>query len=150
MSGYIINGTNLENAWCHITDLAMSLVEPEGLGTFTRAAGVDGGGFVAKNFPPFEFPIPLSILCCDDAGVEAATVTERIDQFFANRQTLIDLVRDPDAPLDVYRVLGSTWAGAYCELARPLEWAMVGPHSARVVLTLRNLTGYWAPSAGYS
>lgn len=150
MSGYIINGTNLESAWCHINDLAASLIHPEGQGTFTRAAGVDGGGFVAKNYPPFEFPIPLTILCCDDSGAEAATLDDRVEQFFANVGTFTALVTDPDNPLDVYRVLGSTWFGAYCELARPIEFAMVGPHAARTVLTLRNLTGFWAPSAGYS
>ncbi len=148
MSGYLINGVDLETPWCLIADFAATLVEPEGLGTYTRAAGVDGGGFVTKVFPPFEFPIPVTIRDVDDDGVRPATAADRIQQFFDNRAALIAKVRDPDAALDVIRVTGTTWEGARCELASPLEFAMVGESNARCIITLRNLDGLWAPSAG--
>lgn len=148
MSGYIINGSDLETPWCKIADMAASLVEPPGLGTYTRAAGVNGGRFVVKNHPPYEFPIPLTIMDLDDAGARPTTQADRIDQFFQNRAALIAKVKDPDAALEVIRVLGSIWEEALCELAGDVEFAMVGASNARCVVTLRNLDGLWVPSAG--
>lgn len=148
MSAYLINGSPLETAWCILTDVMAGLVEPEGLGTATRAAGVDGGGFVAKVYPPFEFPLPLVVLDCDSAGVRASTAAEQIEQFMSNRAALLSLVRDPDAALRVIRAVGGDVVEASCELASPVEWAAIGPSNARCVVTLRNLDGLWAPSVG--
>lgn len=148
MSVYTVNGSPLEWAGCRLVDVMAGLVEPEGLGTFTRAAGVDGGGFVAKVYPPFEFPLPLIVLDCDADGDRPATLDLQVAQFMTNRAALIALVSDPDAALAVTRTLGGLVHEADCELASPIEWAAVGPSNARCVVTLRNLSGLWTPVAG--
>lgn len=148
MSAYLIDGSPLETPWCILTDVMAGLVEPEGLGTYTRAAGVNGGGFVAKVYPPFEFPLPLVILDCDSTGVRPTTADEQIEQFMSNRATLLSMVRDPDSALRVIRFVGGDVVEASCELASRVEFAAIGPSNARCVVTLRNLDGLWAPSVG--
>lgn len=148
MSVYTVNGSPLEWAGCRLVDVMAGLVVPEGLGTFTRAAGVDGGGFVTKVYPPFEFPLPMLVLDCDADGDRPSTLETQLEQFMTNRAALLALVSDADAPLAVVRTLGGEVVEAECELAMPVEFAAVGPSNARCVVTLRNLDGLWTPVAG--